>query len=147
MSPAELKKEQQLRNEAVERLGMLRTKEMREREKQRELRKYRFTLIRVRFPDGVILQGTFRALDKLSSLLDFIRESLEHDWIPFHLTTGTGQKLTEEETSLTELNLAPAVVVNFAFDPALQREIAAQQGGLEEIVYLKEEYMTQIKSL
>ena len=71
ISPDEIRREQQARNEAVERLGMLRTKEMREREHQRELRRYRYCLIRVRFPDGVILQATFRALDKLNTVLDF----------------------------------------------------------------------------
>ena len=57
LSPEELKREAELRKEAVEKLGMLRTKAMRERDEQRELRKYRFTAIRVRFPNGLILQG------------------------------------------------------------------------------------------
>ena len=35
---------------------MLRTKAMREKEEQREKRKYRFSIIRVRFPDGLVLQ-------------------------------------------------------------------------------------------
>ena len=44
------------RTELVEREGMLRTKAMREKEEQREKRKYRYTHIRVRFPDGIVLQ-------------------------------------------------------------------------------------------
>lgn len=36
---------------------MLRTKAMREKEGQREMKKYNYTLLRVRFPDGYILQG------------------------------------------------------------------------------------------
>lgn len=36
---------------------MLRTRAMREKEEQREMRKYNYTLVRVRFPDGYILQG------------------------------------------------------------------------------------------
>jgi UBX domain-containing protein 6 len=35
---------------------MLRTKAMREKEEQREKRRYRFAIIRVRFPDGLVLQ-------------------------------------------------------------------------------------------
>ena len=42
---------------------MLRTKAMREREEQRERRKYKFTLIRVRFPDGLVLQVKHCYLD------------------------------------------------------------------------------------
>lgn len=36
---------------------MLRTRAMREKDEQREMRKYNYTLLRVRFPDGYILQG------------------------------------------------------------------------------------------
>jgi hypothetical protein len=35
---------------------MLRTKAMREKEEQREMRKYRYALIRIRLPDGILLQ-------------------------------------------------------------------------------------------
>jgi hypothetical protein len=45
------------RSETVERLSVLRTKAMREKEEQRELRKYTYTLLRVRLPDGCLLQG------------------------------------------------------------------------------------------
>lgn len=34
----------------------LRTKAMREKEELREIRKYKFALIRIRFPDGLYLQ-------------------------------------------------------------------------------------------
>lgn len=36
---------------------MLRTKVMREKEEQRERRKYNYTLLRIRLPDGSLLQG------------------------------------------------------------------------------------------
>lgn len=48
-----------VRMETVERNAMLRTKAMRERDEQRERRKYNYTLLRVRFPDGTILQGLY----------------------------------------------------------------------------------------
>ena len=35
---------------------MLRTKAMREKEEKRERKKFRFALIRIRFPDGLVLQ-------------------------------------------------------------------------------------------
>lgn len=56
LTPEEFKKEQQLRTEAMEKQMQLRTKAMREKDELREIRKYRFALIRVRFPDGVYLQ-------------------------------------------------------------------------------------------
>lgn len=36
---------------------MLRTKAMREKDEQRERKKYNYALLRVRLPDGKILQG------------------------------------------------------------------------------------------
>lgn len=47
------------RTEAMEKQMQLRTKAMREKDELREMRKYRFALIRVRFPDGVFLQVIF----------------------------------------------------------------------------------------
>ena len=41
----------------VEKNAMLRTKAMREKEEQRERRKYNYTLLRIRLPDGSLLQG------------------------------------------------------------------------------------------
>ena len=44
------------RSELAERESMLRTKAMREKEEMKERRKYRFALMRIRFPDGLVLQ-------------------------------------------------------------------------------------------
>jgi len=118
----ELKREQLLKSEEVEKITMLRTKEMREREAQRELRRYRFCLIRIRFPDSLILQGTFKTWEKLPALKEFIREHLHHD-LPFTLTTATGQQLTNEEATLAELGLAPACIVNFAWEQSIAKDI------------------------
>lgn len=46
-----------LRSDLVEKNSMLRTKAMREKDEQRERRKYNYTLLRVRLPDGNLLQG------------------------------------------------------------------------------------------
>lgn len=146
ISPEELKKEQQIRQEAVEKFGMLRTKEMREREQMRELRKYRFALIRIRFPDGLILQGTFRAMDKFATVVDFVRENLELDWIPFQINTSSGQKLTDENCTLAELGLAPAALVNFCFDKTVLAEVAAQQGSVQQ-VFLKQWLLEQVQNI
>ena len=146
VSPAELKKEQQRKEEAVEKLGMLRTKAMRERDELKELRKYRFTVLRVRFPDGILLQGIFKAHEKLSALKQFVGEHLV-DWLPFNLTTSTGQRLTEDNATMAELGLAPAAVVNFSWDADVIADIAAQKGAHQAGPYLKPEVMALIQAL
>lgn len=52
----EVKREQQLKSEAVENQQILRTKAMRERDELREQRLYRYGIMRIRFPDGFTLQ-------------------------------------------------------------------------------------------
>ena len=93
LSKEEVMKEQQQRTEAVEQSLVLRTKAMRERQNAREVRKYRFTLIRVRFPDNLTLQGTFRISEKLDTVYHFIREYLANDWRPFNLMLSGGTKV------------------------------------------------------
>lgn len=55
------------RSDLVERNSMLRTKAMREKDEQRERRKYNYALVRVRLPDGNILQGMQSCVSKGST--------------------------------------------------------------------------------
>lgn len=95
--------------------------------------------MRVRFPDGYVLQGVFRAMDRLPVLEEFVRSCLAADWVPFTLNTATGQELKGETATLAELGLAPAVLLNFAFDPQVVREVAAQQGQQLNTTFLSPE--------
>lgn len=53
------------RTVAMEKESVLRTKAMRERDETRAvLRYYRFVVVRIRFPEGVILQGTHDVSEK-----------------------------------------------------------------------------------
>ncbi|XP_054914091.1 UBX domain-containing protein 6 [Poeciliopsis prolifica] len=147
LSAEELKKDQQQRSELVEKNAMLRTKAMREREEQRERRKYNYTLLRVRLPDGNLLQATFYAWDRLPALFEFVRESLVDGWQPFELIAPGGQKLQEsEEVTLVECNLVPAALLTFAWDAAVQADIAAA-GGRSSAALLKPELQDRIQTL
>ncbi|MEE6487668.1 hypothetical protein FKM82_014983 [Ascaphus truei] len=97
LTAEELKREQRQRTEALERNAMLRTKAMREKEEQRELRKYNYTVLRIRLPDGYILQGMFYARERVSALFDFVREKLQNDWLPFELLAPGGHKLEDDD--------------------------------------------------
>ena len=56
------------RAEEAERGEMLRTKAMRDRDAGIGMRIYHYTIIRIRFPDGLILQGTLISSDYHSCL-------------------------------------------------------------------------------
>ena len=149
ISRDELRREQQAMNEAVERLGMLRTKEMREREQQRELRKYRYCLLRVVMPDSLLVQGTFRASEKMQSVFDFVRSCLELDWLPFRLGRKGGERLDEDTCatkSLAELQLAPASILHFSCDSSVLEDVKRQQGS-KKLTFLKSELMSTAKPL
>lgn len=145
LSPEEIKKEQQLRTEAMEKQMQLRTKAMREKDELREIRKYKFALIRIRFPDGLYLQGTFSVYEKFSEVLDFVQENLEHSGLPFLLTSPTGHKFEESdnESSLAQLRLVPATILTFQWDPSVADEFA-RAGNTS---YLKPEVMMLMQQL
>ncbi|KAL6107447.1 ubxn6 [Pungitius sinensis] len=146
LSAEELKREQQQRSELVEKNAMMRTKAMREKEEQRERRKYNYTLLRIRFPDGSLLQGTFYAWDRLPVLFSFVRDSLVDGWQPFELLAPGGQKLTEsEEVALAECHLVPAALLTFCWDAAVQADVTAAGGASSEI--LKAELLEAIRTL
>ncbi|GLH10173.1 UBX domain-containing protein 6 [Gryllus bimaculatus] len=139
----ELKREQQLRAEAIEKSMMLRTKAMREKEEQREMRRYRYALIRIRFPDGVFLQGTFTVYEKVDAVRTFVSENIIDEDRPFILSTATGHRLTEEDYdhSLLDLRLVPASILIFTWETLLPNESAGQS------MYLKPEIMLLLQSL
>ncbi|KAK3562482.1 hypothetical protein QTP86_034598 [Hemibagrus guttatus] len=146
LTAEELKREQQLKSDLVERNAMLRTKAMREKDEQRERRKYNYALIRVRLPDGNILQGTFWAWDKVAVLYQFVRDSLENGWQPFELVAPGSQKLKDdEELALNECNLVPAALLTFSWDTAVQADIAA--AGVQGSSLLKPELLENLQTL
>lgn len=138
--PEEIMKEQEARIETVEIETTLRTKAMREREKIRELRKYRYALIRVRLPDGIILQGTFNVREKLLAVKDFIIENLAEPGREFQLLAPGAFRLTEEDSTLLDLGLAPAVILNLNWQNADEK-------STEEVAYLKPETMALLQAL
>lgn len=147
LSPEELKREQQLRTEAIEKSQMLRTKAMREKDELREMRKYKFAIIRIRFPDGILLQGTFSVYERYNEIHEFVQENLEHSDLPFVLNTPTGHKLILDEVvekTLIDLRLVPATVLTFAWHPSVVDQI---NNSPNKDVFLKPEVMVMVQEL
>ncbi|XP_030566165.1 UBX domain-containing protein 6-like [Drosophila novamexicana] len=47
---------------------------------------YSYTLIRIKLPDGLYLQGTFDVKEKVSDIFDFVRSCLTDETLPFDLS-------------------------------------------------------------
>ncbi|XP_065077762.1 UBX domain-containing protein 6 [Ochlerotatus camptorhynchus] len=139
ISPEEIKREQQLRTEALEQAQILKTKAMREKEELRVINRYKFSLIRVRFPNGVFLQGTFNVYEKLSQVYEFVQSCLMHESSEFALISPTGQRFTDADfdRSLYDLKLVPTIVFNFNYE----------NESHQLVDYLKEELMLLIQSI
>lgn len=139
ISPEEIKREQQRRTQALEDAQILKTKAMREKEELRTLNRYKFTLIRVRFPNGCFLQGTFNVYEKLSQVYEFVQSCLMHEASEFVLISPTEQRFTEADfdKSLYDLKLVPTILFNFSYENESQQ--------LSD--YLKEELMLLIQSI
>ncbi|XP_076244851.1 GDI interacting protein 3 [Calliopsis andreniformis] len=140
LTSEEIKREQQLRTEAVERNQMLRTKAMREKDEKQRLRKYKFSLIRIRFPDDIILQGTFSVQENFKNVIEFVKENLGNSEKPFCLKTLTGKTFNDEcsDKTLLELELFPAVVLIFTYEDK-------SESTNESAAYINEELFSYIQ--
>ena len=104
--------EMQLR---AEQAATLRTKAMREADELTCKRTYRYCYVRVRFPDGFLLQATFHVREKVAALLTMVQERLRLP-APFSLVVHPEQRrLDDPALSLEDAKLVPATVVNFSF--------------------------------
>ncbi|KAL0618851.1 UBX domain-containing protein 6 [Plecturocebus cupreus] len=90
LTAEEIKQEQRLRSEAVERLSVLRTDAKWEKEEPPGLRKGAP-------PRRPPLQGTFYAWERLEAEYGLVLEALQSSWLPFDLLALGRQKLSEDE--------------------------------------------------
>ncbi|VDM69825.1 unnamed protein product [Strongylus vulgaris] len=118
LTAEEIKREQQIRTEELNRTLMLRTKEMRERDEKLRQYTYKYTLIRIRLPDRYVLQGTFGCYEPLSAVREYVSKHLANEAALFSLRNPMkgGEPLGDEAKTLAALGLAPAVVLHLDFN-------------------------------
>ncbi|EFO24996.2 hypothetical protein LOAG_03490 [Loa loa] len=122
---ADIKKEQQCREADVEKLTTLRTREMREKDELMRSYRYNYTLIRIRFPNRFLLQGTFGCHEPFFAVRHFVEEHLARiEPMLFVLKDPVSGKVISDDTkTLIELSLLPAAVLHFEWDSDLQTEL------------------------
>nr|AAW25639.1 SJCHGC03557 protein [Schistosoma japonicum] len=112
---------------------MLLTKAMRERLRTQNIKSFRYAVIRIRFPDNLLLQGTFYSMDKLLTVRQWISECLAEPYsfrlyAPPSIQTATlvnapptvHVELTDDHVTLNEIGLAPSSLLNVIFDDSKQ---------------------------
>lgn len=78
---------------------------MREREELRYIQRYKFALIRVRFPDGVYLQGTFSVYEKFEQVYAFVQSCLKNESLEFRLMSPLGINMNDEDRNKSLFDL------------------------------------------
>jgi hypothetical protein len=96
------------------------------------VRKYKVTCIRVRLPDGHILQGRFAASEPVSSVFEFVRQCLSDASVPIVLRTAQGAKLDASSgEQLASAQLVPAALLHLsAADATLSEALLAIREAL-----------------
>uniref|UniRef100_A0A914CGZ4 UBX domain-containing protein n=1 Tax=Acrobeloides nanus TaxID=290746 RepID=A0A914CGZ4_9BILA len=138
ISGSEVKAEQQRKTQEASKLTELRTREMREKDAQAWKYTYKYTLIRIRFPNNYILEGTFGVHENFAALREFVSEHLGIEFGVFHLTDPVhgGVILDNDQKSLGDYRLVPAAMLMFNWD----EETVAQFASLNmQVTYLSPE--------
>eukprot|EP00027_Filamoeba_sp_ATCC50430_P013282 CAMPEP_0168563782 /NCGR_PEP_ID=MMETSP0413-20121227/12864_1 /TAXON_ID=136452 /ORGANISM="Filamoeba nolandi, Strain NC-AS-23-1" /LENGTH=411 /DNA_ID=CAMNT_0008595347 /DNA_START=9 /DNA_END=1241 /DNA_ORIENTATION=+ len=97
----------------------LKTKKLREKELQSKKVKYTKTLIRVKFPDRMEIQGSFSPKETAFSVVQFVKENLHHADVPFFLFLSPPFKTLDETQTLESLGLVPSALVHFSWQKGL----------------------------
>lgn len=144
----EILREKQRQRDLIEKEEMLRTKAMRERdEKPDPMVLYKYTVLRIRMPDEIILQAIFLSNDLLSTIFDYIRSyCLVHNWLPFTLTSNADRRIysSQDENSITlsQCGLVPAAVLSFQWNDQALFDVQRQTPNFPAHIYIKPEVLT-----
>lgn len=135
LTSSELAREQQLLKEQADRMTLLRTREMRERDNVLRHYKYKYTLIRIRFPDRFVIQGTFGIYEPIQAMREWIADHVAHPTIPFNLKCAN-QVLDNDAEMLGDAKLAPCAVIHLEWSepvngPSLKDNLLAEVQPLD----------------
>ena len=117
------------------------TSQYRELEKSKQmlnaLHQYKRCVIKVQFPNQLVLQGIFTPLEKISHVVEFVRKYLQDPTIDFHLFITPPKQLLEPAETLYDANCVPGALVHF-----MSSAPCPENGS-----YICETVMAQVSSL
>ncbi|CAF3419898.1 unnamed protein product [Rotaria sp. Silwood1] len=143
----ELLREKQRQKDLLEKEQMLRTKAMRERDEKSYLNvQYKYTILRIRMPDEIILQVIFQSNDLLSSLFEYLRtHCLVYNTLPFILTSMADRRIysseDEQPITLSQCDLVPTAFLSFRWNDLALRELKEQTDHFSANIYIKPEIL------
>ncbi|XP_061990021.1 plant UBX domain-containing protein 2 [Rosa rugosa] len=122
LSAMELKREAEARKKKIDDSQMLIPKSYREKQAKAAKKRYTKTVIRVQFPDGVVLQGVFSPAEPTSALYEYVSLALKEPCLEFELLNPAAIKRRviphspaagERPATLADEDLVPSALVKF----------------------------------
>ncbi|RVX12431.1 Plant UBX domain-containing protein 2 [Vitis vinifera] len=122
LSIGELKREADARKKKIAESQLLIPKSYKEKQAKIARRRYTKTVIRVQFPDGVVLQGVFAPWEPTSALYEFVSSALKEPCLEFDLLHPVVIKRRviphfpaagDRATTLDEEELVPSALIKF----------------------------------
>ncbi|CAN0871551.1 Plant UBX domain-containing protein 2 [Linum grandiflorum] len=122
LSAIELKREADMRKKKLAESQLLIPRSFREKQAKAARKKYTRTIVRIQFPDGVVLQGVFAPWEATTALYEFVGSALKDSSLEFelmhpvtvkrrvipHSAEAGGRSIT-----LDDEDLAPSALIKF----------------------------------
>ncbi|CAM8945536.1 unnamed protein product [Rhodiola kirilowii] len=122
LSADEVKREADMRRKKLAESQLLIPKSYKEKQAKAARRRYKRTIIRIQFPDGVVLQGTFAPWEPTTALYEFVSSALKDQTLEFELLHPVAIKRRvlphfsaqgEKCRSLEDEDLVPSALIKF----------------------------------
>lgn len=100
----------------VEKNQKFKNKRQEEFEKLQKQPVYTTSLVRIRFPDDYVIQGTFSALEKIGDVYKFVKDNLFIKDREFYLYETPPKKVLQDlKPTLKQARMVPSGMVYFAW--------------------------------
>ncbi|DBB14421.1 TPA: hypothetical protein ACH3X3_004718 [Trebouxia sp. C0006] len=121
-SPAELKQAFMTAKKRREMDSMLMTRAYREKLAGGKTQKgaYIYAVIRVRLPEGLLLQGEFNAREPVTAVFEWVSDCLRDPSLTYELILPTRRPLVTSMGRVSEADLLPSALLNLRFDSPQQ---------------------------
>ncbi|OIV93426.1 hypothetical protein TanjilG_13111 [Lupinus angustifolius] len=122
LSAEEVRREAELRRKKLQESQLLIPKSLKEKQAKAARKRYTKTIIRIQFPDGVVLQGVFSPLESTTALYEFVSSALKEPALEFELIHPVlvqrrviphFPKAGERAKTIEEEDLVPSALVKF----------------------------------
>ncbi|CAL0313832.1 unnamed protein product [Lupinus luteus] len=144
LSAEEVRREAELRRKKLQESQLLIPKSLKEKQAKAARKRYTKTIIRILFPDGVVLQGVFSPLESTTALYEFVSSALKEPALEFELIHPVlvqrrviphFPKAGEKAKTIEEEDLVPSALVKFK---PLERDSVVFTGLKNELLEIIE---------